>query len=101
RGIPQSQREHSAQRREAFDPTLFVEVDDHLDVRPGLESMPAGRERVSLCVEAVDLAVADHDHGAVLAPDRLLTARRIHDGAADDATARDSPPAVSKRVVAR
>ncbi len=82
--VPEREREHPAQRLDAGVAELLVEVDDHLGVRPRREAVAARGQLLAQLAVVVDLAVADHDHVAVLAGDRLVAAVDVDHGQAGD-----------------
>ena len=70
--VPQRQGEHPAQPFDERRPALLVEVHEHLDVRAGAERMAAALQLTTQRAMVVELAVADHEHRAVLVGQRLI-----------------------------
>ena len=73
--VPQGEREHAAEPREALDPVGGVGGQQHLGVRPRPEAVPARLELGAELPEVVDLPVADDLDARVVGRHRL--ARRV------------------------
>src|SRR5207244_2110379 len=79
RGVPDREREHSAQAlRERVTP-LLVRVDEHLRVAVGAEAVARTLELAAQVDVVVDLAVLDDVARAVLVRDRLVAVREVDD----------------------
>ena len=90
RAVPDRQREHAVQPRDAVGPVVLVEMDDRLAVARGLEAMAARLELRAEFPIVVDLDVAHDPHRAGLVHERLRAAGHVDDG----------QPAVSERRLA-
>src|SRR5207244_11778833 len=66
RAVPDGEREHAVQPRDAVGPVVLVDVDDRLAVARGLETMAACLELRAERASVVDLAVARAPHRAGL-----------------------------------
>src|SRR5213593_2964647 len=76
-GIPQREREHPPQPRDAGPSMLLVQMHDHFGIGLGPEAMPFRGEFLPQLAVVVDLAVADHDDRPVLIRHRLAAARHV------------------------
>src|SRR5438552_1613453 len=90
RAVPDRQREHAVEPRDAVGPVVLVEMDDRLAVARGREAMAARLELRPELPIVVDLAVAHDPHRAGLVHQRLRAAGHVDDG----------EPAVSERRLA-
>src|SRR5437660_9829793 len=64
--VPHRDGKHAVEILDERRPALFVEMDDDLGVGEGPEPVAACEQTLAQLVEAVDLAVEDAPHGAVL-----------------------------------
>src|SRR3989442_13150852 len=82
--IPERDGEHAVQRLNEVGALVFVEVNDHLTVRLGLEPVTASNELLAKFLVVVDLAVEDQRNVAGLAGKRLVACLEVNDAQAAD-----------------
>ncbi len=77
--VPDSEREHSLKPLDTSLAHLFVQVDDHLRIAPGLEEVPLGEQLLPEIQIVVDLAVVGDPHCSVFVAHRLVSGCQIDD----------------------
>jgi hypothetical protein len=77
--IPEREREHAAEVRDAGLAPFLPGMDDDLGVGCGAEAVAARAEGIAQLAEIVNLAVVDDDHRAVLVEHRLGAGREVDD----------------------
>ncbi len=78
-GVPQGDREHAAQVREALEADVLVQVQDGLEIALGGERVTVARQALAQPAVVVDLAIANQHERAVLVSQRLLGVGDVDD----------------------
>jgi hypothetical protein len=85
--VPDREREHAVQFRDAVRTVLFPEMHDGFGIGAGPEGVAAALEVGPQILEVVDLAIEDDPHGAVFVRHRLVAAGEVDDRQAPEAEA--------------
>ena len=78
--VEDGHREHATQPLQHLGPVFLPEMNDHLAVAVGRETVPALAQFIAELAIVVDLPVDHRRHGAVLVPQRLHPAMQVDDG---------------------
>ena len=77
--VPDDNREHASQLREALFSILLIEMDDSFGIRPGCKPVSFGDEFLAKVSIVIDFAIQQDPDGAVLVADWLMTSSDVDD----------------------
>ena len=96
--VPHGEAEHAVEMIETMLAVLLPGVNDHLRIGRGGEAVPGTLEVRTQRAVAVDLAVENDGHRAVLVADRLVAGDEIDHAQARDAERRGALDVIAERV---